>query len=186
MPLLGHLSFPWAVVVFVHPNHPFHLVPVDLGVWMVPVPHIPICFPNFSSIVVALDLMVVVNHLLYCHLHHHHHHCHFLHFSLGEVAYHPLHCHHHSHYHLHYHRWRSSSSTCWLLRCPSTPFQEWWANSPTPTIWWLWWAPTTLNRLVGSCTISSFLQWHSFSSSSQWWWHPTPIRSSCGHSSPWC
>ena len=102
MPLLGHLSFPWSIEVFVHPDHPLHLALVGLGVWVVLTPHIPIYFPDFHSIVVALDLTVVENHLLHRHLHHHHHFL--LHFSLGEVIYHPLHCHHHSHYHLHYHQ----------------------------------------------------------------------------------
>ena len=104
VPLLGYLLFLWASVAFVHPGHPFHLVPVDLGVWVVLVPYIPIYFFNLDSIVAALDLTVVVNHLPHHHLHHHHHHCHFLHFSLGEEVHSPLHCHHHSHYHLHYHQ----------------------------------------------------------------------------------
>ena len=104
MPFPGHLSFPWAIVVFVHPDHPFHLVPVDLETWGVLVPHIPICFYDFDGIMVTLDLMVVVNHLPHHHLHHHLHHHYFLHFSLGEVVYHLLHSHHHSHYHLHYHQ----------------------------------------------------------------------------------
>ena len=99
--LLGHLLFLWAFVAFVHPNHPFHLVPVDLGVQAVLVQHIPIYLFNLDGVMAVLDQTVVVNHLLHHHLHHHHHHHHLFHFPLGEVAYH-LHYHHHFHYHLHY------------------------------------------------------------------------------------
>ena len=80
---------------------PFHLVPVDLGVWVVLAPHTPTYLFDLNSVMAVLDQTVVVNHLLHCHLHHHHHHCHF---PLEEVAYHLLHCHHHSHYHFHYHQ----------------------------------------------------------------------------------
>ena len=100
--LLGHLLFLWAFVMFVHPDHPYYLVPVDLEVWVVLVQHTPIYFFDLDGVMAVLGLMVVVNHLLHHHLHHHHHHHHFLHFPLGEVAYHLLHYHHH--YHLHYHQ----------------------------------------------------------------------------------
>ena len=104
VPLLEHLSFLWAFVVLVHSNHPFHLVQVDLGVWVVLVQHTPIYFFDLNGVIAVHDQMVAVNHLLHHHLHHHHHHHHFLHFPLGEVAYHLLHYHHHYHYHLHYHQ----------------------------------------------------------------------------------
>ena len=93
--LLGHLLFLWASVVLVHPDHLFHLVQVDLGVWVVLVQHTPIYLFDLNGVMAVHDQTVVVNHLL------HHH---FLHFSLGEVAYHLLHYHHHFHYHLHYHQ----------------------------------------------------------------------------------
>ena len=176
VPLLGHLSFLWATEVFVHPGHPFHSVLVGLEVQVVLVPHTPIYFSDFSSIVVVLDLMVVVNHLLHHHLHYHHHHCHLLcHFSLGEAVYHPLLSHHHSHCHLHYHQVEEL-----LLHLPVTEaspylFPQMMGQFLHPHIWWLWWPSTTLNRLVRPSTIWPFSWWHSFSSPPSGGGDPPPL-----------
>ena len=123
VPLLGHLSFPWVVEVFVHPGHPFHPVTVGLEVWVVLVPHIPIYFSDFGSTVVVLDLMVVVSHPLHHHLHYHHHHCHLLlHFPLGEAVYCPLHSHHHYHFHYHFHYHQVEEPLLHLLVTEASPY----------------------------------------------------------------
>ena len=136
---------------------------------------------------VALDLTVVVNHLLHHHFHHHHHHYHLLlHFLLGEVVYHLLHCHHNSHYHLHYHQVEELLPHLLVAEVFFHPFLRMVGQFPHPhhlvvvvdphhphQVGW------TVYHLVLFIAV-------------QFWfllpvvWHPTPTRSSCDYSSPWC
>ena len=107
--LLGHLSFLWATVVHVHCDHLYHLVQVDLEVWVVLNNIHPVYPFDLNDVLAVHDQKVVVNHLHH-HLHHHHH------FFLG--------------------RWSITSSTTITITITTTIAIRWWDSSSTCRLLW--------------------------------------------------